>query len=206
MVADIVLLLIIGVNLFFGFKRGFMRNALRMVTGLFSLIFAFFLAKPVSVLLDSNFHLVDKITPWLSEHAGFISNFLKNNQGKVALFLMTFVGLFIVIRLTLIIADHYLKKLKNSSAAINFLDKTLGLLFGLVMASVYVVALFFAVDSLSSIGIFENLPDWIQLTEKSGGFLAWRTYQFSVEHVFGIVKDIITGITTWAINQATLGG
>jgi uncharacterized membrane protein required for colicin V production len=201
MIADALLLIILLVNIFWGYKRGFMRGALGLVTSLVSLIAAFLLAKPVSVLLDNNFNLVEKITPWLDEHAGFLSNFLNENQGKVMLFLLTLIGLFIIIRLILIIADRFLRKLKDSSKAVDFLDKTLGTLFGLFMATVYIAILFFAFDSLASISVLANLPKWIQLTEDGGGFIAWRFYDFTVNNILPVIKDMITGVTTWAMEQ-----
>jgi uncharacterized membrane protein required for colicin V production len=204
MIADALLLIILLVNLFWGYKRGFMRSALRLVTSLVALVVSFLLAKPVSVLLDNSFNLVEKITPWLDEHMGFLSNFLHENQGKVMLFILTFVALFIIIRLILIIVDRLLRKLKDSSKAVDFLDKTLGLLFGLVMAAVYIIGLFFAFDSLSSIGVLADLPKWIQLTKDGGGFVAWRVYEITVDNILPVIKDIITGVTTWAVEQ--IGG
>ncbi|MDR1917691.1 MAG: CvpA family protein [Christensenellaceae bacterium] len=201
MIADALFLIILFINLFWGYKRGFMRSALRLVTTVASLVISFLLAKPVALLLDSNFNLVEKITPWLDEHAGFLSNFFKENQGKVTLFLLTFVGLFIAIRLALIIVDHLLRKLKDSSKAVDFLDKTLGFLFGLVMAAVYIIGLFFTFDSLASISVLSDLPKWVQLTEDGGGFFAWRTYEVTVNHILPVIKDMITGVTSWALEQ-----
>jgi uncharacterized membrane protein required for colicin V production len=152
-------------------------------------------------MLDKNWDLVEKITPWLNEHTGFLSNFLKENTGNVALFLMTFVGLFITIRIIMIFVDKFLAKIKDSSKAIDFLDKVLGVLFGTLMASIYLICFFFTVDSLSSTRVLENLPQWLQLTEDGGGFYAWRLYEFCIENVLPVIKEMITGVTTWAMEQ-----
>jgi uncharacterized membrane protein required for colicin V production len=197
MVADVVFLAIVLYNLILGTMRGFMRSTLRMVTSIVSLIAAFFLAKPVAEFINNTWDVADKLEPWINEHIGFLERF--NEKGWFALFILTVIGLFIVIRLLLIIVDRLLKKLKESSQAVNFLDKTLGFLFGIVMAAVAVVGLLMTIDALASIKGLENLPAWLQLTEDTGFVAAWRVYDFSKDHIFDIVEQIFEKVTSHAL-------
>ena len=203
-IADIILIFIVGISVFCGYKRGFLSSALKMVTTLVSLVIAFFLAKPVAEgILDKNWNLTEKISPWINDHAGWVMRFLGENYGKITLWLMTFVGLFIVIRLLLIIADRLLAKIKENMPVVNFLDKTAGLFFGIVMAAVYVLGLFWILDALSSINFLENLPKWLQLTKDGGGFLAWRVFQLWTEGLAQAIKDLVTNVTGYAWTQVS---
>jgi uncharacterized membrane protein required for colicin V production len=206
MIADIILIFIVGVNLFWGCKRGFLRSALKMVTSLISLVIAFFLAKPVAEgILDKNWNLTEKIAPWIKNNAGWVTRFLGENYGKITLWLMTFIGLFIVIRLVLIIVDRLLSKIKEGMPVVNFLDKTAGFFFGVVMAAVYILGLFWLFDALSSIDFLKDLPKWLQLTEDSGGFVAWRVFKIWTDGLAEAVKDLVTNVTGYAWTQVSGG-
>jgi uncharacterized membrane protein required for colicin V production len=203
-IADIILIFIVGINLFWGYKRGFLSSALKMITTLFSLVIAFFLAKPVAEgILDKNWQLTEKISPWINDHAGWVARFLGENHGKITLWLMTFVGLFIVIRLLLIIIDRLLGKIKENMPVVNFLDKTAGFFFGIVMSAVYILGLFWVLDALSSINFLENLPKWLQLTKDGGGFIAWRIFELWTEGLAQAIKDLVTNVTGYAWTQVS---
>ena len=183
-----------------------MRSALKMVTTLVSLIISFFLAKPVAEgIIDKNWNVAEKISPWINDNAGWVVRFLGENYGKITLWLMTFVGLFIVIRLLLIIVDFMLGKIKEKMGVINTLDKAAGLLFGVVVAAVYVLGLFWTFDALSSIKFLEDLPKWLQLTESGGGFLAWRVYGLWTDGLAQAIKDLVTNVTGYAWTQVVGG-
>lgn len=178
LVADIIVALFIIVITAICAKRGFIRSILRMTSTFLALLIAFFAASPLANLLDRKFDLLTKVADW---HVPFLT-------ANTLLCLLVGAGIFIVARLLFIILDKLLQFVKEKIKVVNVTDRVLGVVFGLVLSTIYLTIIFMLADSL-------KLTTVLQLTPESGGYVAPYLFKFFKAHIFPIVGVIFNAVS-----------
>lgn len=178
LIADLIVAVFVVIVVAVYTKRGLLRSVLGLTSTLLALLIAYFACSPLAGFLDKQFTLVEKIANW---HVPFLTP-------ETLLRVMTFVGLFIVARLLFIMLDKFLKYIKEKIKAVNVTDRVLGFVFGLVMAAVYLTAIFMVID-------WVNLTTVAQLTKDSGGYFAPYLFAFLKEHVFPLVGVVFGAVS-----------
>jgi uncharacterized membrane protein required for colicin V production len=194
MIADVVVVIIVLVNLIIGFKKGFLRCLLGIATTLVSAIVCVFLAKPTASMLDNLFDLSPKFQEWMN-------GFLGANTGWYALLLISAVGLFILLRLILIIVDNAVMHIKETMPAVNFFDQALGLFFGLILSVIYLTGLVMSVEFLAGIPFLADITKWLQVDGESGSIIAYPIYDFIKTEITPKVIDLLGWATSSTINN-----
>ncbi|MDR0383730.1 MAG: CvpA family protein [Christensenellaceae bacterium] len=174
MIADAVICLIVIINLFIGYKKGLLGAALKTTSTIASGVLAVLTAGYVAEIIEDTFHVKEKLNVGIDKN--------------VVLTGLTMIGLFVVFRFAFLILDKIIRALKIKSKAVNFLDQTLGIVFGFVLAGIYIFGLFFAVDIVS--GFVEDLPSKLYLTKESGSIIAYRIYDFAKDTIFPFVNGV----------------
>ena len=172
-IADIVIGVIIILNLIVCTRCGLVRCVLHCFSTVAALVVAMLTAGPLAKLCDKQFGWGDAVAKW---HVPFIS-------ASTLLKLMVGVAVFIVVRLILGLLGKLVKGLKEKLPAVNVVDRIFGTLFGVVAALVELTFVFMIINQF-------GWQSGLALTEKAGGYFAWRLFEFCEKYMFNIVTSV----------------
>ncbi len=175
LVADVIVAILIIVNLIICTRRGFVRCVMATFSTILALAVAILVAGPLAHAFDSKYGWVDAIAKW---NVPFIS-------AETLLKLFVGVGVFIVVRLICILVDKLLQLLKEKLKAVNVIDRILGTVFGAVAALVELTLIFLVIDTL-------NWTSALSLTADSGGYFAYRIFDFCRDYMFNILTSVFS--------------
>lgn len=176
-IADIVVALAILIAVVICTIRGFLRSVLKCASTFVSLLTVIFATAPLAGWLDRQFNLCATIATW---NIPVVSS-------NTLLYIMTAIGLFLAVRLALMILDKLLAFVKDRVKTINVIDRILGFVFGVVLVSVELTVLFMLIDAL-------GLATALQLTPSSGGYFAHHVFAFFKGHIFPIVNQLFSSV------------
>lgn len=174
LIADLVVALIIIINLIICTRHGLVRCVLRSFSTFLALLIAIMTASPLANLFNDKFNWVAKVENW---HVPFISP-------ETLLKLLIGVTVFVLMRLFFILLDKLLKYLKEKLKAINVIDRILGTVYGALSVLIELTLIFMLIDQL-------GWASFLGLTADSGGFFAYRLFDFSAKYLFNILTNII---------------
>lgn len=183
-IADIVVALAILIGVVICTTRGFLRSVLKYASSFVALLTVIFATGPLAGWLDSQFGLCATIATW---QVPIVSP-------KTLLIIMTAIGLFIAVRLVLIILDKLLAFVKERVKTINVVDHIFGFVFGVVVVTVELTILFMLIDAL-------DLAGALQLTPSSGGYFAHHVFAFFKDHIFPIVTQLFSSVGSSLSNK-----
>lgn len=118
-VIDIIFVLILLVNAFVGYRKGFIKTVFQLLINIASFIVAYILAKPVSLMFAGT----------------VLPNSPKEVSAAVA-YLIAFVILYIIAHIAIAIAANVLD-LISKLPVLNFTNKALGVIMGVILGIVY---------------------------------------------------------------------
>ncbi len=173
LIADIIVAVIIIINIAICTRFGFVRCVLKCFSTVLAFTVAMLTAAPIANFLDSKFGWYAAIDKW---NIPFISE-------QTLLKLIVGIAVFVLVRLVCILLDKLLRHLKEKLHAINIVDRIFGSVFGIIAALV----------ELSLIFMLINTFGWqsaLSLTADSGGYFAYRLFDFCRDHVFNIIGSI----------------
>lgn len=175
LIADIVVGLFFLIAIIICTIRGFLRSVLKYASSFVTLLTVIFATGPLAGWLDQQFDLTTKIATW---RVPVVSP-------NTLLFVLTAVGLFLVVRLLLLLLDKLLAFVKEKVKTVNVVDHCFGFVFGVLVAVVELTVLFMIIDAL-------NLTNALQLSTSSGGYFAPYVFSFFKDHIFPVVTQLFS--------------
>ena len=141
MVADIIIVFIALAFIALGVYRGFMRGILNFITTTVAIILSLLGARPILMLINS------------------ITNNTIERDGQLGILIMTAVGIFIAIKLIVMVLKFKISKIKDKSKTINHIDRMFGAVLGLFkfIITSCIVATFILILG----NVFSGLRPWL---------------------------------------------
>ncbi|MBR4418782.1 MAG: CvpA family protein [Clostridia bacterium] len=173
LIADIIVAVIIIINIAICTKFGFIRCVLKCFSTVLAFTIAMLSAVPIANFLDSKFGWYAAIDKW---NIPFISE-------QTLLKLIVGIAVFVLVRLICIIIDKLLKNLKEKLHAINIIDRIFGSVFGIMAALVELSLVFMVINTF-------GWQSALSLTEDSGGYFAYRLFNFCRDYVFNLIGAV----------------
>ncbi len=177
LIADIVIALFIVVITLICTVRGFLRSVLKYASTFVSLLVVIFASGPLAGWLDRQFGWCEQIAKW---NVPVVTP-------QTLLFIMTAIGLFLAVRLLLILVDKLLAFVKERVKTVNVLDHLFGFVFGILVTGMELTILFMLIDGL-------GLASALQLTPASGGYFAPYLFDFFKNHIFPIMSQLLSAV------------
>lgn len=175
LVADLVVATIIIVNLAICTRMGLIRSLLKYFSSILAFSIAIMTASPIASFCENKFGWGSAVANW---NIPFIS-------GQTLLVLIVGVAMFIAVRLVCKIIDGILAHVKDKLKAVNLIDRILGTVFGALVALLELTFAFMLINQM-------NWTAGLSLTADSGGFLAYRLFDFCRDYMFNIVSAIFS--------------
>jgi len=173
LVADLIVAVIIIVNIAICTRMGLVRCLIKFFSTILAFSVAILTATPIANFCENKFGWGTAIANW---HIPFIS-------GETLLKLLIGIAVFIVVRLVCMIVDKILAHLKDKLKAVGIIDRILGTFFGALLALFELTFAFMLINQM-------NWTSALSLTADSGGFLAFRLFDFCRTYMFDIISKI----------------
>lgn len=160
LIIDGILIAIILISAIIGIVKGFFDSILGLISTALSAVAGVFLAKYISGFINSIFGLEDKILNSLDGGAEgkfkiFGAEFQNPDIAKFAVWLISVVAIFLLVKLVLFILSKIFEKVTQNKPVISGINRTLGLIFGICKGGVICIlalALCSAASQLPFIG------------------------------------------------------
>ena len=201
-ILDIIVLVFLLLISLIGFCKGFVNSLISFFSSALSLTASFFLAKPLSNLINNWFNIIPKLANSISNQiGGFFADFsnltgsqimaekcsasgllkiamnffvkpettyldksdvvsnISTGAGNLILMAICLIVAYILIKLILLLISKLFGKLKQHSSSLSFIDRFLGMLFGILKGAVIVFAIFVVINMFQSLPAVSNFLD-----------------------------------------------
>ena len=167
MIVDLIIILVVLLFTFIGYKQGLVKSAIRVLAFFIALIISITFYKPVANIIINNTQVDEKIEATISEKIndkieektkGLPKVITKTGEESVTklsnsiaikvMYVLTFIIMFVTIKLVLLLVT-FLADFVTKLPIIKQFDKTGGLIYGFVKGS-FIVITIFAIISLAS--------------------------------------------------------
>ena len=167
MIVDLIIILVVLLFTFIGYKQGLVKSAIRVLAFFIALIISITFYKPVANIIINNTQVDEKIEATISEKIndkkkektkGLPKVITKTGEESVTklsnsiaikvMYVLTFIIMFVTIKLVLLLVT-FLADFVTKLPIIKQFDKTGGLIYGFVKGS-FIVITIFAIISLVS--------------------------------------------------------